>query len=143
MRNHDALKSSSKADLKKLAAAAKKARKNAHAPYSGFKVGAALLAKDGTIFTGGNVENASYGGTVCAERVAVFKAVSEGSVKFTDICVFTDGKEPWPPCGFCRQVLAEFCGPELRVHLANDKGVRRTLTLGELLPEAFTPAHLK
>lgn len=133
-----------KTALQKLVTVAKKTRLKAHAPYSGFKVGAAVLAKDGSIHGGCNVENASYGGTVCAERVAIFKAVSEGAkLPLTDVCVFTDGKEPWPPCGFCRQVMAEFGVPETRIHLANDKGVRRVFTLAELLPEAFTPKFLK
>lgn len=130
--------------LKSLLTAAKKTAKRAHAPYSGYSIGAALVGKDGLIYSGCNVENASYGGTVCAERVAIFKAVSEGAkLPVLDICVYSEAKEPWPPCGFCRQVLAEFATPETRIHLANPKGILKSYTLGELLPEAFTPSHLR
>ncbi|MBX2986947.1 MAG: cytidine deaminase [Bdellovibrionaceae bacterium] len=123
---------------------AKKAQKNAHAPYSKHKIGAALRTANGRIFSGCNVENASYGGTVCAERVAVFKAVSEGlKGPITDICVISSQKDPWPPCGFCRQVLAEFATENTRIFLANPRGITKMFTLGELFPESFTPTHLK
>ena len=130
--------------LKKLFLAAKKARTRAHAPYSGHSIGAALLTRDGKIISGCNIENASYGGTVCAERVAIWKAVSEGSkVPIQDICVISHQQDPWPPCGLCRQVISEFANAETRVHIANMKGIKKTMTFGELFPDAFTPHHLK
>lgn len=124
-----------------LAAAALAARLHAWAPYSRFAVGAALLCEDGTIVTGCNVENASYGLTVCAERTAVLKAVSEGRRRFVAIAIATDMEEPATPCGMCRQVLAEFA-LELPVLLVNPAGARRTLHLSELLPGAFRPQTL-
>lgn len=129
---------------KTLFARAKAAQKNSHSPYSKKKIGAALVTKDGRIFSGCNVENASYGGTVCAERVAIFKAVSDGARgPIQQICVISDEKTPWPPCGFCRQVLAEFAGPDTLIHLANARGIQRTWFFGDLFPEAFGPKHLK
>ena len=125
----------------KLIEMAKKARDNAYAPYSNFKVGAALLTEDGEIFTGANVENASYGLSICAERVAVFKAVSEGKRKFKAIAVVADTEKPTPPCGACRQVLAEF--GDIEVIMANLKGDVKVMKLSELLPEAFTPEDLR
>ncbi len=125
------------ADLLATAAAA---RHNAHAPYSKYEVGAALLTKDGTVFTGCNVENASYGLTICAERVAVGAAVAAGQVKFEAIAIVADdGPAPFP-CGACRQVLAEFCTPELPVYIAGAGYTDgyETTTLGDLLPNAFT-----
>lgn len=127
--------------LRKLALMA---RKNAHAPYSGAKIGAALRMKDGSVFTGCNVENASYGGTVCAERVAIFKAVSEGAKgPIAEICVASDAAEPWPPCGLCRQVLAEFATPDTLVVTVNPKKAMKAFRFGDLFPEAFTPSYLK
>lgn len=119
---------------------AEEARRAAYAPYSGFCVGAALLGASGKAYTGCNIENAAFSPTVCAERTAIFKAVSEGERSFLAIAV-TGGKENeapayCTPCGVCRQVLAEFCGAELRVLLGNASDVRE-VTLGELLPEAF------
>ncbi len=125
----------------KLIEMAKRARENAYAPYSNFKVGAALLTEDGEIFTGANVENASYGLSICAERVAVFKAVSEGKRKFKAIAVVADTEKPTPPCGACRQVLAEF--GDIEVIMANLKGDVKVMKLSELLPEAFTPDDLR
>ena len=125
----------------KLIEMAKKARDNAYAPYSNFKVGAALLTEDGEIFTGANVENASYGLSICAERVAVFKAVSEGKRKLKAIAVVADTEKPTPPCGACRQVLAEF--GDIEVIMANLKGDVKVMKLSELLPEAFTPEDLR
>ena len=118
---------------------ARKARKQAYAPYSHYKVGAALLGQSGTIYTGCNVENASYGHTICAERTAVVKAVSEGETEFEAIAVVT--KNGGSPCGACRQVLSEF-SPELIIYIADKDGEYRTTTLKELLPDSFTPAHL-
>ena len=113
--------------------------KRSYVPYSNYPVGAALLAKDGRIFTGCNVENAAYGNTMCAERPALFKAVSEGAREFTAIAVAARGSAPFP-CGACRQSLYEFA-PDLRVMVTWDGNVRRT-TLRELLPEGFGPSSL-
>lgn len=121
---------------------ATKIRERAYAPYSNFKVGAALLGKSGKIYTGCNVENASYGATICAERSAVVKAVSEGERVFTALAVVTDCRKPGAPCGICRQFLSEF-GLDLRIILANLQGVAIEATLGEYLPAAFTPDSLK
>lgn len=116
--------------------AALQARKNAYAPYSNFSVGAAVLTADGQIFTGSNIENASYGATVCAERVAIFKAVSSGYDSIKAIAVIADHPEPVSPCGICRQVLGEF-GPHTVVVMANTNGQTRTEGLNVLLPYAF------
>jgi len=130
----------------KLCQAAIDVRKNCHVPYSHFRVGATLLTSGGRIYTGVNVENASYGATNCAERTAVFKAVSEGETDFAAIAI-AGGPEGGdlqycPPCGMCRQVLAEFCGPDFEVILTDGKGEPRHFTLGELLPESFGPENL-
>jgi cytidine deaminase len=120
----------------RLVEAARAARLNAHAPFSRFLVGAALEAADGRVFTGCNVENATYGLTVCAERVAVFKAISEGARGFVRVAVVADTQAPTPPCGACRQILWEF-GGDLEVLLANlteEKGRHR---LADLLPLPF------
>ena len=117
-------------------------REQAYVPYSKFKVGAALLSVDGRVFTGANVENASYGLTICAERAALFKAVSEGVQSFTTIAVVTDLNDPASPCGACRQVLVEFA-PQLRVIMANIAGKVVSTTIAELLPLAFTPEKLE
>jgi cytidine deaminase len=119
---------------------AKKSRKKAYAPYSHYKVGAALLGKSGKVYTGCNVENASYGHTVCAERTAVLKAVSEGETEFTAIAVVT--RNGGSPCGACRQVLSEFA-PRLTIYIADKDGEYRTTTMQKLLPDSFTPAHLE
>lgn len=124
-----------------LIAKAMKARENAYAPYSGFRVGAALLTASGRVFEGCNVENASYGATICSERVAAVKAVSAGETRFVALAVVADGPSLPVPCGICRQFLAEF-GLELDIYLANLAGERKHVTLGELLPEAFTRAAL-
>ena len=120
----------------KLIAAARRARRNAQARYSNFKVGAALETADGTIITGCNVENATYGLTVCAERVAMFKALSEGHKKFRRVAVVADTEAPTPPCGACRQILWEF-GGDLEVVLANLTRETGRHRLGELLPLPF------
>ncbi|MGH9715488.1 MAG: cytidine deaminase [Candidatus Acidiferrales bacterium] len=119
-----------------LIAAARQARENAHAPYSNFRVGAALRAKSGRIYGGCNVENASYGLTCCAERVAIFKAVSEGERGFDAIAVVTDAETLTPPCGACRQIIWEFCG-DVPVILADLAGNSERMSAGELLPRAF------
>ncbi len=117
---------------------AKKARENAYAPYSEFKVGAALLCKDGKIYTGCNIENISYGATNCAERTAIFKAVSEGEYEFEAIAIVggKDKLELTSPCGMCRQVMSEFCDSDFKIILADDVNQKEYL-LEELLPLSF------
>lgn len=127
---------------KELIQAATVAREKAYAPYSRFKVGAALLSADGQVFTGTNVENSSYGLTICAERAAVCRAVAEGQKNYSAIAVVTDLNEPASPCGACRQVLAEF-SPDMKVILANTKGKVLVTSVRELLPLAFTSNHLE
>ena len=125
-----------------LVAAAREAATRAHAPYSGFRVGAALLTGDGRIFTGCNIENASYGLTLCAERVALAKAVSEGATVFRALAIAGGAADtPVTPCGACRQALAEFCPPRMPVWYAGlTAGSARATTIGKLLPHAFTLA---
>ena len=122
--------------------AAREVRERAHAPYSNFQVGAAVETEDGTIYTGCNVESASYGLTVCAERVAIWKGVSEGAKKFGRIAVVVDTEELTPPCGACRQVIWEFCG-DAPVMLSNLNGKTETIRMSELLPRAFDSKFLK
>lgn len=130
-------------DLKKqLLAKAFEAQKNSHAPYSQKYIGAAILMDDGKIYGGCNVENASYGGTVCAERTAIFKGISEGAKRIQEVMVVSNETNPWPPCGFCRQVIAEFAGPDTKISLANPQGQMRSFKFIEIFPEAFGPAHL-
>jgi len=121
--------------MNELISRATAARENAYCPYSGFAVGAAVLTADGRIYTGCNVENASYGLTNCAERTAVLKAVSEGAREIVAVAVVAEG-EPPPPCGACRQVLAEF-GPRAEVVLASTAGERIRTSVDALLPGAF------
>ena len=123
---------------KDLVAAARQTRLFAHAPYSGFKVGAALLCDDGKIIAGCNVENATFGLTICAERVAIVKAISEGYTpgQFRAVAVVADTDAPTPPCGACRQILWEFCG-DVDVILANLTTVKSKLRLADLLPLPF------
>jgi len=123
-------------------AKAKAVRLKAHAPYSKFQVGAALVGGK-SVTTGCNVENASYGGTVCAERIAIFKAVTEGSIEsVTDVVVVTDAPEPAYPCAFCLQVMAEFFEPSVNVWLADLREVRSVHRFGDLLPHPFGPRQL-
>lgn len=125
-----------KEEYKKLVKEAEKARKKAYTPYSKFKVGAAVLSVDGKIFSGCNIENASFGLAVCAERVAIFKAISEGSTKFKAIAVIGNTDKPCSPCGACRQVISEF-GEDIPLIMANLKGDVKIKKIKELLPEAF------
>lgn len=118
------------------------AREKAYVPYSKFKVGAALLTKDGKVYTGCNIENASYGLTNCAERTALFKAVSEGDLEFSAIAVVADTAGPVSPCGACRQVMVELCKPDTKVYLTNLKGDVQETTVAELLPGAFSSEDL-
>ena len=124
-----------------LVEAAQQARENAHASFSNFRVGAALHATSGRMFGGCNVENATYGLTVCAERVAIFKAMSEGERNFDAIVVVTDTDTLTPPCGACRQLIWEFCG-DVPVILANLKGKRETLQMRDLFPKPFDSSNL-
>lgn len=125
-----------------LIAEAKIAREKAYVPYSKFKVGAALLAEDGTVYHGCNIENAAYSMTNCAERTAFFKAISEGNMKFTKLAVVADTDGPVSPCGACRQVIAEFCPKDMEVILTNMNGDIQQTTVAELLPGAFSPEDL-
>ena len=131
-----------KESKKELIEAATEVREKAYAPYSNFKVGAAVRTKSGKIYTGCNVESASYGLTVCAERVAIWKAVSEGEKEFAEIAVVADTQELTPPCGVCRQILWEFCG-DMPVTFANLKGDVETVQMKDLLPRAFDTKFLK
>ncbi|HOK40921.1 MAG TPA: cytidine deaminase [bacterium] len=130
-----------KTEITKLIKKAKEAREKAYAPYSKYKVGAALLTTDGKIFTGCNVENASYGLTNCAERTAIFKAVSEGAKKFKAIAIVLDTEEYGAPCGACRQVIREF-GTEIDVIMATVKGKYEIMKIKDLLPYSFGPENL-
>ena len=131
----------SEGHLEDLVRLARRARRLAVAPYSGFRVGAALRAKDGSIVTGCNIENASYGLTLCAERVAVFKAVSEGFRRFSAVAVVADSRQIVPPCGACRQILWELCG-DIQVRIADLKGRFQDFRMSELLPVPFDRRHL-
>lgn len=123
-------------EIQKLMDCAIKARENAYSPYSHFAVGAALLCEDGTLYEGCNIENASYGLTNCAERTAIFKAVSEGHIKFKALAVVADTEGPCAPCGACRQVMAEFKIP--LIIMGNLMGNIKIVTIEELLPFSFS-----
>jgi len=125
-----------------LVEAAKRARESALAPYSSFRVGAALETEDGKVYTGCNIESATYGQTMCAERVATWKAISEGARKFTSVAVVADTESLTPPCGACRQVLWEFCG-DVPVILANLRGDVEVIQLSDLFPQPFDARFLK
>ena len=124
-----------------LISAARQARENAHAPFSDFRVGAALRAGSGRVYTGCNIENATLGLTCCAERVAIFKAMSEGERDFNAIAVVTDVDRLTPPCGACRQLIWEFCG-DIPVVLANLKGKVEVLRMSQLFPKPFDSSNL-
>ena len=128
-------------DANSLLAAARAARENAHAPYSNFRVGAALRAKSGQVYTGCNVENATYGLTICAERVAIFKALSDGERGFDAIAVVTDTDQLTPPCGACRQIIWEFCG-DVDIIIGNLKGKTETHRTATLFPKPFDSSFL-
>ena len=120
-----------------------KARERAYVPYSKFKVGAALLATEGRVYYGCNIENASYGATNCAERTAVFSAIAEGVTNFSALAVVADTTDPCAPCGVCRQVLVEFLAPDTAIYLANVHGDIEETNIKQLLPGAFTKKQLK
>ncbi len=122
--------------------AAKEIREKAYAPYSGFKVGAALRAANGEIFAGVNVENAAYPEGTCAEAGAIAAMVAGGEREITEVYVIADSPRPVPPCGGCRQKIAEFAKPEVKVTLATTRGAEMTYTVAELLPGAFVPADM-
>lgn len=126
-----------------LIKAAMEAKEHAYAPYSNFRVGAALLTKDGKIYQGCNIENAGYTPTNCAERTAFFKAVYEGERNFEAIAVNGDADDYLYPCGVCRQVMAEFCAPDFKVFVSKKNGEYLEFTLAEIFPGAFTPAELE
>lgn len=117
-------------------------RTNAHAPYSGFQVGAAIRSRSGAIYQGCNVENAAYPEGTCAEAGAIAAMVAAGETEIAEAYVVAGSPDPVPPCGGCRQKLAEFAGPDVKVTLATLDGTERVMTVGELLPGAFTPAHM-
>lgn len=129
-------------EKKELIAAATAVRENAYAPFSSFKVGSAIEMEDGEVIDGCNVESASYGLTVCAERVAIWKAISEGKRKIKHIAVVADTEELTPPCGVCRQIIWEF-GGDIPVTMANLKGKTETVQMIDLLPRAFDTKFLK
>ena len=122
--------------------AARRAQTHALAPYSNFHVGAALLVASGEVITGCNIENATYGLTLCAERVALAKALSDGNRKFLALAVSAEAQLPTPPCGACRQILWEYCG-DIPVIMANPREITMRTSLGALLPEPFGPENLK
>ncbi|HER23585.1 MAG TPA: cytidine deaminase [Candidatus Atribacteria bacterium] len=130
-----------KEEFKRLIREAEKARKRAYSPYSKFPVGAAVLCGDGKIFTGCNIENASFGLSLCAERTAIFKAISEGSTKFEAIAIIGDTVKPCSPCGSCRQVISEF-SEDVYLIMANLRGEVKVKKINELLPEAFSKNDL-
>ena len=121
----------------KLFAAAKKMLEHSYAPYSNFKVGAAIECADGTIFSGCNIENASFSATICAERVAITKAISEGYKDFIRIVITSESEQFCPPCGSCLQVISEFVDDDFEIIMLNSAGEYKTTTLGELLPYRF------
>jgi cytidine deaminase len=126
---------------KQLAKRAQAARKHSHSPYSRFRVGAAILSKSGKVYTGCNIENSSFGLTICAERTAIFKAISEGVRQFTAIAVATDERRFIPPCGACRQVIMDLAG-DIECVLTDAAGAIKVLKMSDLLPYPFTPEDL-
>ena len=129
-------------EVKNMLRMANEARDRAYAPYSNFRVGACLKGATGAYYLGCNIENAAYSPSNCAERTAMFKAVYEGERQFDALAIVWDGENPAVPCGVCRQVLAEFCDPEMPVICANRKGEYKLVAMGDLLPDAFLPREL-
>lgn len=131
------------AEPESLVSLAVEAREKAYAPYSGFHVGAALYADNGKIYAGCNVENASYGATICAERTAVAKAISDGARKIMAMAVSSDSNNATMPCGICRQVISEFCSPDMPLYLSNNRGEYEIYHFGELLPHSFKQSDME
>lgn len=129
-------------ETKQLIEEAKQAREKAYVPYSKFPVGAALLTADGKVYHGANIENAAYSMTNCAERTALFKAISEGDKQFQAMAVIADTDRPISPCGACRQVISELCKSDMKIVLTNLNGDIKEITVEELLPGAFSPGDL-
>jgi cytidine deaminase len=135
--------SSASQDIQDFFKKAQEVRERSYSPYSHCKVGAAIKTSSGKIYVGCNVENASYGATVCAERTAIQCAIADqGSLEIQEIMVVTEATPPWPPCGMCRQVIAEFCKSP-KIYLANLMGDYQVLQWQELYPHSFTPSHIK
>ena len=129
-------------DINKLLQIAKNAKENSYSPYSNFRVGAALLCKNGKVYNGTNIENASFGGTVCAERIAIFKAISEGEKNFERIVISVDSENLGYPCGLCLQVMTEFCEDDFSIVVSNRLGRYKELKLKDALPNAFRKKEL-
>ena len=129
-------------EVKNMLRMANEARDRAYAPYSNFRVGACLKGATGAYYLGCNIENAAYSPSNCAERTAMFKAVYEGERQFDALAIVWDGENPAVPCGVCRQVLADFCDPDMPVICANRKGEYKLVAMGDLLPDAFLPRDL-
>ncbi|QDP40422.1 cytidine deaminase [Radiobacillus deserti] len=130
-------------DKQALIEEAKKIRENAYVPYSKFPVGAALLTKSGKVYYGCNIENAAYPVSLCAERVAIFKAISDGEYEFDQLAVVADTERPVPPCGSCRQVMSEFFTKDLMIHTSNLRHDTKSVTMEELLPFSFSQDDLE
>lgn len=129
-------------EIKDLYKVAVLAREKAYCPYSGYKVGAAIRLTDHRLFSGCNVENASFGATICAERVAILKAISEtGQIQISELMVVTQSNPPWPPCGICRQMISEF-GPDVIIYSAGLDGIYHQSMFSDLFPQAFTATNL-
>ncbi len=126
--------------IQELREAASTASKHAYSPYSKACVGSAVLTSENKIYSGCNIENSSYGGTVCAERVAIFKAISEKKVLLSKVYVYS--KDGWPPCGLCRQVISEFAANDLEIIIGNEKGEEKRIKFIDLMPLSFTPDYL-
>lgn len=143
-KSHHKAKALKPSDFNRLKKAAFDVKRKAYSPYSGFQVGAALLTADGKVFSGCNVENASYGGTICAERGAIMKAVSEGAkTPIEAVFVASSSSQAWPPCGMCLQVLSEFCRPTTFVAIFNRDKKEKIFQFSDLLPESFDVSYLK
>ncbi|MBL6991381.1 MAG: cytidine deaminase [Bacteriovoracaceae bacterium] len=127
--------------ISQLRTLAQKASTNAYAPYSKAQIGSAVMTESGQFFSGCNVENSSFGATICAERVAILNAVSSGHRQITKLYVYS--KQGWPPCGMCRQVVREFCDQNLQVIIGDEKGNEQIISIEDIFPYSFGPEHLK
>jgi len=131
------------AKAERLVSLAVEAKEYAYVPYSGFHVGAALYADNGKVYTGCNVENASFGATICAERTAVVKAISDGAKKILAMAISSDSNSPTMPCGICRQVISEFCSPDMPLYLSNSRGEYKAYSFEDLLPHSFKQSDME